>query len=57
MLNGTAGAGNRTIPHHKNEWVDVDMLPTTYRLYAATAMYFYVTLGSEGGRACLSIAR
>ena len=36
----TTGAGGRTIPHHKNEWVDVDELFTTCRLYAATAMYF-----------------
>jgi len=36
----TTGAGGRTIPHHKDEWVDVDELLTTCRLYAATAMYF-----------------
>jgi succinyl-diaminopimelate desuccinylase len=36
----TTGAGGRTIPHHKDEWVDVDELFTTCRLYAATAMYF-----------------
>lgn len=36
----TTGAGNRTLPHHKDEWVDVDELLTTCRLYAATAMYF-----------------
>jgi succinyl-diaminopimelate desuccinylase len=36
----TTGAGDRTIPHHKDEWVDVDELLTTCRLYAATAMYF-----------------
>lgn len=36
----TTGAGERTIPHHKDEWVDVDELLTTCRLYAATAMYF-----------------
>jgi succinyl-diaminopimelate desuccinylase len=36
----TTGAGGRTIPHHKDEWVDVNELFTTCRLYAATAMYF-----------------
>jgi succinyl-diaminopimelate desuccinylase len=36
----TTGAGDRTIPHHKDEWVDVDELLTACRLYAATAMYF-----------------
>ena len=36
----TTGAGDRTIPHHKDEWVDVDELLTTCQLYAATAVYF-----------------
>ena len=36
----TTGAGEREIPHHKDEWVSVDELLTTCRLYAATAMYF-----------------
>jgi succinyl-diaminopimelate desuccinylase len=36
----TTGAGGRTVPHHTDEWVDVDELLTTCRLYAATAMYF-----------------
>jgi succinyl-diaminopimelate desuccinylase len=36
----TTGAGGRTIPHHKDEWVDMDELLTTCRLYAATAMYY-----------------
>jgi succinyl-diaminopimelate desuccinylase len=36
----TTGAGDRTIPHHKDEWVDVDELLATCKLYAATAMYF-----------------
>jgi succinyl-diaminopimelate desuccinylase len=36
----TTGAGGRTVPHRKDEWVDVDELLTTCRLYAATAMYF-----------------
>jgi succinyl-diaminopimelate desuccinylase len=36
----TTGAGDREIPHHKDEWVSVAELFTTCRLYAATAMYF-----------------
>jgi succinyl-diaminopimelate desuccinylase len=36
----TTGAGDREIPHHRDEWVSVDELLTTCRLYAATAMYF-----------------
>ena len=36
----TTGAGDCTLPHHKDEWVDVDELLTTCRLYAAIAMYF-----------------
>ena len=36
----TTGAGDREIPHHADEWVSVDELFTTCKLYAATAMYF-----------------
>ena len=36
----TTGAGEREIPHHRDEWVNVDELFTTCKLYAATAMYF-----------------
>jgi succinyl-diaminopimelate desuccinylase len=36
----TTGAGDREIPHHRDEWVSVDELLTTCKLYAATAMYF-----------------
>ncbi len=36
----TTGAGEREIPHRTDEWVSVDELATTCRLYAATAMYF-----------------
>jgi succinyl-diaminopimelate desuccinylase len=36
----TTGAGEREIPHHRDEWVGVDELLTTCKLYAATAMYF-----------------
>jgi succinyl-diaminopimelate desuccinylase len=36
----TTGAGEREIPHRTDEWVGVDELSETCRLYAATAMYF-----------------
>ena len=36
----TTGAGDREIPHHADEWVDVEELLITCKLYAATAMYF-----------------
>ncbi len=36
----TTGAGEREIPHHVDEWVSVDELFTTCKLYAATAVYF-----------------
>ena len=36
----TAGAGEREIPHRKDEWVSVEELLTTCKLYAATAMHF-----------------
>jgi succinyl-diaminopimelate desuccinylase len=36
----TTGAGDREIPHHRDEWVSVEELFTTCKLYAATAMYF-----------------
>jgi succinyl-diaminopimelate desuccinylase len=36
----TTGAGEREIPHHRDEWVSVEELLTTCKLYAATAIYF-----------------
>jgi succinyl-diaminopimelate desuccinylase len=36
----TTGAGDREIPHHRDEWVSVEELFTTCKLYAATTMYF-----------------
>jgi succinyl-diaminopimelate desuccinylase len=36
----TTGAGEREIPHRKDEWVSVEELLTTCKLYAATAMHF-----------------
>jgi succinyl-diaminopimelate desuccinylase len=36
----TTGAGEREIPHHRDEWVSEEELFATCRLYAATAMYY-----------------
>ncbi len=36
----TTGAGNREMPHHKDEWVSDEELLATCKLYAATAMYY-----------------
>jgi succinyl-diaminopimelate desuccinylase len=36
----TTGAGDREIPHHRDEWVSVEELFCTCKLYAATAMFF-----------------
>ena len=36
----TTGAGEREIPHHADEWVSVEELLTTCKLYATTAMYY-----------------
>jgi len=36
----TTGAGEREVPHHKDEWVDEDELFAACRLYAATAIYY-----------------
>lgn len=36
----TTGAGKRTVPHQCDEWVAIDELLTTCRLYAVTALLF-----------------
>ncbi len=36
----TTGAGDREIPHHKDEWVDEEELLAACKLYAATALYY-----------------
>lgn len=36
----TTGAGERLVPHQADEWVDIEELMTTCRLYAATALNF-----------------
>ena len=36
----TIGAGKRALPHQKDEWVSVDELYLTARIYAATALEF-----------------
>jgi succinyl-diaminopimelate desuccinylase len=43
----TMGAGDRQVPHQKDEWVDLAQLVETARIYALTA--FHYLGGGEGG--------
>jgi succinyl-diaminopimelate desuccinylase len=36
----TMGAGDRQVPHQVNEWVDLEQLVDTARIYALTALYY-----------------
>jgi succinyl-diaminopimelate desuccinylase len=36
----TMGAGDRTVPHQVDEWVDLDQLVETARIYALTALHY-----------------
>ncbi len=36
----TMGAGDRQVPHQVDEWVDLDQLVETARIYALTALYY-----------------
>jgi succinyl-diaminopimelate desuccinylase len=36
----TMGAGERHVPHQVNEWVDLDQLIETARIYALTALHY-----------------
>ena len=36
----TMGAGDRQVPHQADEWVDLDQLIETAKIYAATALYY-----------------
>jgi succinyl-diaminopimelate desuccinylase len=36
----TMGAGDRQIPHQKDEWVDLDQLVETAKIYALTALHY-----------------
>jgi succinyl-diaminopimelate desuccinylase len=36
----TMGAGNRQVPHQKDEWVDLDQLVETVKIYALTALHY-----------------
>jgi succinyl-diaminopimelate desuccinylase len=40
----TMGAGDREVPHQKDEWVDLNQLVATAKIYALTALHY---LGSE----------
>ncbi|HSO18661.1 MAG TPA: ArgE/DapE family deacylase [Desulfosarcina sp.] len=43
----TMGAGDRQVPHQVDEWVDLDQLVETARIYALTALHY---LSSGGAR-------
>lgn len=36
----TTGAGDRMVPHHKDEWVDIEQLLQTAQIYALSALKF-----------------
>jgi succinyl-diaminopimelate desuccinylase len=36
----TMGAGDREVPHQKDEWVDLDQLVTTAKIYALIAWHY-----------------
>jgi succinyl-diaminopimelate desuccinylase len=43
----TMGAGDRQVPHQKDEWVDLDQLIETVKIYALTALHY---LGGAAGK-------
>jgi succinyl-diaminopimelate desuccinylase len=43
----TMGAGDRQVPHQKDEWVDLDQLVETVKIYALTALHY---LGGPVGK-------
>ena len=43
----TMGAGDREVPHQKDEWVDLDQLVETVKIYALTALHFLGAAGTQ----------
>lgn len=43
----TMGAGDRLVPHQKDEWVDLDQLVETVKIYALTALGYLGTGAAE----------
>ena len=43
----TMGAGNRQVPHQINEWVDLDQLIETAKIYALTALHYLYRPSAE----------
>ena len=43
----TMGAGDREVPHQRDEWVDLDQLVATVKIYALTALHY---LGGPAGK-------
>jgi succinyl-diaminopimelate desuccinylase len=34
------GAGDRQVPHQRDEWVDLDQLVETVKIYVLTALHY-----------------
>jgi succinyl-diaminopimelate desuccinylase len=43
----TMGAGKRDVPHQKDEWVNLDQLVETTRIYALTALFYLWPAGAR----------
>lgn len=43
----TMGAGDREVPHQKDEWVDLDQLVATVKIYALTALHYLAAEAAE----------
>jgi len=43
----TMGAGDRQVPHQKDEWVDLDQLVETVKIYALTALHYLLPGNAE----------
>jgi len=44
----TMGAGDRRVPHQMNEWVDLEQLVETAKIYALTALHYLCPPGVDG---------
>jgi succinyl-diaminopimelate desuccinylase len=43
----TMGAGDRQVPHQVDEWVDLDQLVETAKIYALAAMHYLWPTGGD----------
>jgi succinyl-diaminopimelate desuccinylase len=42
------GAGDRQVPHQVDEWVDLDQLVETAKIYALIALHYLCPPGVDG---------